>query len=151
MSHNGIAPKVVKGEGGKLLNVLGDPVTIKLRGADTGGTFSQVLAGAEPNGGPPLHVHHNEDEAFYVLEGELEIRVGDELHAATPGTLVYGPKGIPHTFRNVGQTPAKMLVTLIPAGFERFFEEVHELGTAGPPPVDQVVALGKSYNLDFLL
>jgi quercetin dioxygenase-like cupin family protein len=151
MSKVGIVPKVIKSEGGKTLNVLGDPVMIKLRGDETGGAFSQIIAGAEPNCGPPLHVHHNEDETFYVLEGELEIRIGDQLHVGTPGTLVFGPRNIPHTFRNVGQAPAKMLVTLVPAGFERFFEEVHELGTAGPPPVDQVVALGRTYNLDFLL
>ncbi len=151
MSTKSITPKVIKGSNGKLLSVLGSPVTIKLRGEDTGGAFSQVIAGANPNDGPPLHVHHNEDEAFYVLEGELEIRIGDELHAATPGTLVYGPKGIPHTFRNVGSTYAEMLVTLIPAGFENFFEEAHELGLAGPPQVDDVVAAGRKYDLDFLL
>jgi len=151
MDSKEIAAKVVKSDAGRILNVLGDPNIIKLRGEDTGGKFAQVIVGAAPNSGPPLHVHHDEDEIFYVLDGELEFRVGDELYVAPPGTVVYGPKDIPHTFRNVGQVPAQMLVTMIPAGFERFLEEVHELGTAGPPTISTLVALGRAYNLDFLL
>ena len=77
----------------------GSLMRIKARAADTGGAFG-LVEGSFPEGfGPPLHVHHREDEGFYVLEGEIRFRQGDDEFVAGRGTLVWGPRGVPHAFK----------------------------------------------------
>ncbi len=92
-----------------------------------GGAFSLVEWAAAPGfPGPPLHIHRVTDEAFYVLEGTFGFQVGKETRDADAGTFVFAPKGLAHTFWNQGPTRARMLVTLSPPGFERYFEELAE-------------------------
>ncbi|MBJ7602164.1 MAG: cupin domain-containing protein [Candidatus Dormibacteraeota bacterium] len=81
-----------------------------------------------PGDGPPLHTHANEDEAWYVLEGELRFRLGAELRGAPAGTFVFVARGTPHCFQNVGQQAARVLVLFTPSGMERFFDRF-----ASPP------------------
>jgi quercetin dioxygenase-like cupin family protein len=69
--------------------------------------------------GPPLHTHASWDEGFYVLAGEMTLRAGAEVVAAKPGTFVFAPRGVPHTFANHTSEDARMLVLFTPAGFER--------------------------------
>ena len=77
----------------------GSLMRIKARAADTGGAFG-LVEGSFPEGfGPPLHIHHREDEGFYVLEGEIRFRQGDDEFVAGRGTLVWGPRGVPHAFK----------------------------------------------------
>jgi len=132
------------------LDVVGDVIRIHLDGAATGGSLAIVEEITPPGGGPPPHVHRNEDEAFYVLEGELEFLLGDRWTRVAPGASVFGPRGVPHTFRNVGAASSRVLAVLTPAGFERFFEEVDRLAAAGPPPPQQLIELGARYGLEFL-
>lgn len=132
------------------LGVVGDVVRIHLDGAATGGAFALVEEITPPGGGPPPHVHHHEDEAFFVVEGDVEFLLGDRWVAAPAGTSVFGPRGVPHTFRNAGTTPCRMLVTIAPAGFERFFEEVDRLAVNEPPAPETLIALGQRYGLEFL-
>jgi quercetin dioxygenase-like cupin family protein len=116
----------------------GGPVTLvttKVTGNQTGGLYS-IVEVLEPYGAAaPLHVHHNEDEAFYVLEGEMTFYVGEETYKAGPGSFVFGPKDVPHTY-TVDSGPAKLLFVLSPAGFEGFIEAVSEPAQARtlPPP-----------------
>lgn len=142
--------KIVPPGQGQVLSVLGDFITCRATGADTGGAYSLVETNTPPRVGPPLHVHHREDEGFYVIAGEFEIQVGDRTLHATPGTFAFLPRDIPHRFQNVGSTTGKLLVTLSPPGFERFFEEVHDLSRQGPPQIEKVVALGRKYDLEFV-
>jgi mannose-6-phosphate isomerase-like protein (cupin superfamily) len=79
----------------------------------------------------PLHVHHDNDEGFYVLEGELVIQIGDERHQLTPGSYAFGPRGVPHAYRNVGDGPAEILVIYRPGNFVSMTEEL-----AGISPLD---------------
>jgi quercetin dioxygenase-like cupin family protein len=74
----------------------------------------------DPWAGPPLH-HHDFDEAFYVLEGELTFQLGDEVTTAGPGTLAFAPRGSDHTLANLGDAVARYLLVITPAGFERYF------------------------------
>src|SRR3990172_1415662 len=136
---------------GKVLSVLGDFITCKISGVETGGLYSLVETNTPPQAGPPLHAHHREDEGFYVLAGEFEIQVGDRTLRATPGTFAFLPREIPHRFQNVGPTTGKLLVTISPPGFEKFFEEGHNLSQQGPPQITEVVALGRKYDLEFIL
>ena len=83
----------------------------------------------------PLHVHENEDEVFYVLEGEHVYQVGDEEFRVGPGGMVFAPRGIPHAQRRVVPGEGRELVLTSPGGFEGFFRELaaaHEAGTLGP-------------------
>jgi len=132
------------------LRVFAEEVRILLAGEETGGQYAMIETAAPPGGGPPLHVHRREDEAFYVREGQFEVRVGEETLCATPGTFLFAPRGIPHTYRNVGPERGLLIVAISPPGFERFFEELDALCRDGPPPMDEVTWLAGRYELTFL-
>jgi mannose-6-phosphate isomerase-like protein (cupin superfamily) len=98
-------------------------MTIKATAADTEGQLGLVEADFPGDfGGPPLHVHSREDEAFYVLDGEIRFRQGDEESVARQGDYVFGPRGVPHSFK-VGEGGARALVLAMPAGLEEMFAE----------------------------
>ena len=99
--------------------------TIKATGKETGGRYTLVEV-LEPEGEEaPLHVHHNEDEAFWVIEGDLTFEVGDEVIEASAGSFLFGPKDIPHRY-TVNSGPARLLFVLSPAGFEEFIYATSE-------------------------
>jgi quercetin dioxygenase-like cupin family protein len=107
-------------------------VTVKVAGAETGNAFSQIEVDDPRGGGTPLHVHHNEDETFYVLEGELTFLVGDERIDVGAGDFLFAPRDIPHAYA-VRSERARILSTISPAGIEQVFVS---LGTpvAGDEP-----------------
>ena len=128
------------GEGGTREHPLGGEVAFKVRGEQADGSltaFETVVAAGE---GPPLHTHAHEDETLYVLEGEVRFKVGDELHAAPPGSFVFVPRGMRHTFQNVGDEPARILIHFTPSGMERFFDRFAELDEPGPDAFEQAAA-----------
>lgn len=128
------APIVVgPGEGARIEGPAGGPLTFKARGEETNGSLTAVENVIAPGDGPPLHVHAGEDEAWYVLEGELRFRLGEKLAHAPAGTFVFVPRGTPHCFQNSGDRPARILVLFTPAGMERFFDRFAALP---PGPVD---------------
>ena len=122
----------------------------------SGGVIGVFESAVQAHGGPPLHVHHNEDEAFYVLEGEITVYVGDEKIEAEPGTWVYGPREVPHGFRIGGTSPARFLLLYTPAGFEQYFVEVGEpareltLPPAEPPNMERLMSVAPKYDIDIL-
>src|ERR687896_1942460 len=105
---------------------LGGLATIKATGKETGGLYTLVEV-LEPEGEAPLHVHHREDEGFWVLEGEVTFEVGEETTKASPGSFLLGPKDVPHRY-TVESGPAKLLFVLSPAGFEEFVYATSEPG-----------------------
>src|SRR4028118_1746717 len=122
-SKKGVA-HVRPAEGRRSLRVFGELVTCKVTGDQTGGAYSLFEATTQPGTGPPPHVHHREDESFYILKGEYEFLVGGDALKAEAGSLLYVPKGTLHTHRNVGEGAGRMLATPTPGGlYERFFEE----------------------------
>jgi len=86
--------------------------------------------------GPPLHWHKVTNEAFYVLEGIMTFRMGEEVFKGTPGAMVYIPTGVLHTFSNQEEAPARFLTFLYPGGFEEYFKELAALAQSEPswPP-----------------
>lgn len=90
---------------------------------ETGGQFSLFDLTVSPETGPPPHIHRDQDEAFYVLEGEITLTLGNQTIVAEPGTFAYVPRGRRHRFQNLRSTPARMLALTIPSGFEGFFAE----------------------------
>jgi len=136
---------IVRGAGeGKAVSILGDPHTFKATKAETGGAYA-LIEGTIIGEGPPLHIHETEEEAFYVLEGALRIRIGERTVTAGPGAFVLIPRGTVHTFAREGPAPARILVILSPAGLETFFEEI-----AGPPDLEKIQALAPKYHLQIV-
>ncbi len=106
---------------------------LKVSSADTGGRATVFDTIRHSPGGPPLHLHHDQDEWFYVTEGKFDIRVGDNVFSLAPGDSVLAPKGIPHSFRNTSQT-GRLMVTFLPAGtMEEFFAAGSAAGQMSPP------------------
>ena len=140
----------IASSGGTKLNVLGIPMVIRLHGRDTGGVLSAVESHDVPGGGPPLHIHHREDETFQILEGEYEWTVGDKTFVATKGATLFAPRGIPHTYRYVGQAPGRLMCVITPSGFEGFFEDISALSKAQQQEIPRVLEIAKKYELEFL-
>ena len=101
----------------------GDEVTFLVTGEETDGASFMSELSVPPGGGPPPHIHHREDESFYIREGTFAIRVGDVTVTALPGDFVHVPRGTVHCFRNTSSVQAKMLVSFTPSGMEKFFAE----------------------------
>jgi quercetin dioxygenase-like cupin family protein len=123
-------------------------------GADsTAGAFSLVEAIEQPGSAAPLHVHHGEAEAFYVLEGRIELTCGDRTLTASAGDFVSAPKGVPHKYAVVGETPARVLLLFSRPGFESFFAEGGtplDQPPSGPPDPEVMRRLLEKYDLDLL-
>jgi quercetin dioxygenase-like cupin family protein len=136
----------------------GDVYRFLVTGAESGGAYFAMEAFVPPGGGPPPHIHRNEDETFYVLEGEIEFLLGNELITGGAGDFVNVPRGIVHRFHNAGATTARMILTFTPAGIEHFFEETLEraLSPTQTPPdnLDEVAAryaaAAPRYGLEFV-
>jgi quercetin dioxygenase-like cupin family protein len=114
-------------------------IATKVTGAETGGSFAQIES-IDPRGtATPLHVHRNEEESFYVLEGELTVLVDDERLQLGVGDFALVPRGVPHAYV-VRSAVARMLVTFSPAGFEQAFPDLGVAVAASPePPVETVI------------
>ena len=104
--------------------VLGDTYTFIIKGAETDGRYAVLEISSPPGSGPPLHTHTKESGGFYVIHGEFSFQYGDDKTVAKPGAFLHQKKGIPHTFKNIGNSTGHLLFTIIPAGFENFFAEV---------------------------
>lgn len=131
-------PRVVHvpaGEGEALWTV-GDTYTYKATSETTNGALFFMEASVPPQGGPPPHRQPNMDEAFYVLEGEVEVRGSDRSFTARVGSFVFIPRSAPHAFRNVGTRPMTMLVLAVPGGLEQFLRAAGQpAGEGAAPPV----------------
>jgi len=136
---------------GERLFVVGDEVCVKLSGKDTGGQHALFEIHTPPGAGPPPHIHTREDETFILLEGDYEFLVGSESKRAKGGDIVFGPRNVPHTYKNVGTSPSRMYVLCTPSGFEDFFRRVNKEIGRGEPDVPRLVQIGADAGLSFLL
>lgn len=136
----------------------GDLYSLLVTGQETNNAFFQFEAVVPQGGGPPPHVHSREDESFYVVSGSLEILLGDKTYQAKRGDFVFIPRGTVHRFKNVGSDTAMQLVTFVPAGMEKFFQEVFPEAKdrhAAPPPVTEELIrrmneAAPKYGLEFV-
>jgi mannose-6-phosphate isomerase-like protein (cupin superfamily) len=126
-------------------------IAVKVSGKDNGGAFAVLEVPTAMGSGPPLHVHHVENEWFYALEGEYDIQVGDQIFHLKPGGSAFGPRMIPHTWHDVGPVPGKMLVVAQPAGhIEAFTEDLEKLVAAGPPSPAAFKALFQKHDMEIV-
>jgi quercetin dioxygenase-like cupin family protein len=131
---------ILPGEGARSLWVLGELLTYKIPSQQTGGAYALFEVITHPRSGPPPHIHHREDESFYVLEGDYEFLIGGETLRVGAGSLLYFLKGTLHAHKYVGEGVGRMLLTQTPGGlYECFFEGVGEPAVDGEvrPPVFQ--------------
>src|SRR5262245_12352285 len=112
-------------------------ISVKVSGAETNGALAQVETDDPLGTAPPLHIHHNEEETFYVLDGELSVFVDGEELALRAGDFAIVPRGVPHAYL-VRSEQARMLVTFSPAGFEQAFTELGLPAVDAEPPADPV-------------
>jgi quercetin dioxygenase-like cupin family protein len=120
------------GCGGRF-HVPGGPYVIKLAGEQTGGSLAVLESTFQPGEGAPPHLHRGHDETFHVVSGTFRLRCDDRVIEAGPGGFMHVPRTHPHSFTAIGDTPATILVTLTPAGFEHFFIEAAALAASGRP------------------
>jgi quercetin dioxygenase-like cupin family protein len=130
--------RMVPGNEGKKVWMTGIMVTIKADSHMTAGAYAVFEDLVLPGQGMRLHVHTREDETLYVLEGELQVVLGDQTYSARVGDFAHMARGIPHRFQNISDKPARMVLSYSPGGFEQFFLDVGKPVTdpeAAPPEV----------------
>ena len=127
-------------------------IAVLASASDTDGALG-VIEVASPRGAvPPLHVHQREDEAFYVLEGDYSVLIGDDVIKASPGAWVWGPRGVPHGYQ-IDSERGRHLSLTMPGGFEAFFEEVTAIATPSADPrqeMGRLTAVAARYGVELL-
>jgi mannose-6-phosphate isomerase-like protein (cupin superfamily) len=152
-------PFSFRGSGeGKLIGIVGDVYRMLATAEETNGRCSIWEATVFTGGGPPTHIHENEDEGFFVLEGEMQFQAPSGTVMGGPGFFAYLPIGVPHSFRNVGQPVARMLIFTAPGGVEKLFERAGQVFQTAPteaqPPDEQEIQrlhdLAEEYGIEFI-
>jgi quercetin dioxygenase-like cupin family protein len=149
-------PRILSQEEGQPYWYLNGVMNIKLTAADTNGQFSLVDELVPAGSTTPYHIHHNEDETFYIIEGEAEFVVDGRLVSAKTGAVIFLPKNVPHGFRIIGDRPARILNFLTPGGAEQLFVQAGEPAASLelPPPsklnIPKVIEVAKKLNCEVL-
>ena len=156
MTHH---PTIRKPGEGRTIAVVGDVYRFLATGEDTDGKYAMWEAIVPPGGGPPPHVHSREEEGFYILEGEITLQIGDERLVATAGMFANMPVGTPHSFKNESDRPAKMLISVAPAGSGedvlRGWRAGRQGATTAPPPtkeeIEKMLEIAPKYGIEIRL
>ena len=122
----------------------------RMKSNETNGVFSVIELVTEPGQGVATHVHQHEDELVYVIDGELEVTLGDQKMSAGAGIMALLPRGIPHGFTNVGNRPSRLLDVILPGKFDNYFVELDKLYRAGEPSSEQLDKLAQQYGVKYL-
>lgn len=142
----GVKPFALSTMEGERIDWMGDPTLLKITSASTGGLYAVAEIVSTPQSIVPLHVHHREDEAFYILDGEVDFWVGSDEVRAGPGAFVFGPRDLPHRYAVRSQS-ARMLMVFSPGGFEGF---IRETGAPMDRP-DATVSIPEDVDLEMML
>jgi quercetin dioxygenase-like cupin family protein len=127
--------------------VLGDQVDMLVTHKMTGGSSATLLEFSPPGGGPPPHRHQNEDETFYVVEGDYEFLVDGDRVKASAGDSSYRGRGTIHGFRNCGTTIGRILIFVQPGGFQNYLEEISPLSV--PADLSKLIEISNRYGTFF--
>jgi mannose-6-phosphate isomerase-like protein (cupin superfamily) len=138
---------------GENFAMAGSSFSLKATAERTDGAFFLSETVVEPGfAGPPLHIHHRLTDMFYVLEGVLTFRIGDDTVEGPPGTFVCAPPGVPHTFSNPSSEPVRFLNFNLPGGFETYMRELAAAWAenGGPPDPATIGEIGSRHDIEVL-
>ena len=142
-------PEFVSSNDGTVFNILGQMVTVKVHSTEGNGNYVFEIS-TPPGFGIPPHVHSNEDEVMYVLDGDLEVMVGSKVYKAGPGDCMSLIRNTPHGYSNTGTSSSRVLVYVSPGqGFEEFFNQLRQF-PPGPPDMDKLNSLCEKYGMQNL-
>jgi mannose-6-phosphate isomerase-like protein (cupin superfamily) len=152
-----LAPLAVGKDEGEAIWWFGSLAVIKATGADTGGATSMIEITEPPDFEGPLHVHHREEEGFYILEGSATFQIGDRTVEARAGDYLLGPRDVPHKF-DTGSEGCRMLFIMTPAGFEGLVREMGEPAerrilppmSDDEPDMERVAQIAEKYGCELL-
>jgi mannose-6-phosphate isomerase-like protein (cupin superfamily) len=152
----GSTSRLIEAGGGDAIWFFGSLIEIKADGHADANAYDFFDMTMPVGYAPPLHAHREEDEAFFLLEGELALVCGEDRARLKPGGFVHLPKGIPHSFRVEGEHPARVLVFSVPSGVLSFFAAIGEPATArilppvDPHDVERMQAAADKYGIELL-
>src|SRR6202162_5518651 len=144
------AKVLARGEGLRLQSGPGRDLVFKVTGEDTGGAFDYFIVEVAPHGGPPLHVHHRQEETIHILKGKYKVRIGDEVFQCNEGGFAYLPSGVPHAFLNLTDEPGEIVVVYTPGGGHKFYEELGPITRRVPRDPTAIAALFEKYDMTLL-
>jgi quercetin dioxygenase-like cupin family protein len=145
------APTVVAaGEGLRLRSGPGRDLIFKVTGDQTRGLLDYFIVEVAPHGGPPLHVHHKQEEAIHVVKGRFKVRIGEDEFELEDGGFAYLPSGEPHAFLNLTDEPAELIVVYTPGGGHRFYEELGPATRAANPNRAEIAAIFERHGMSLL-
>jgi mannose-6-phosphate isomerase-like protein (cupin superfamily) len=148
METNFSTPLNVPGEQDETLSVIGHDINVIIGGERTADAYSIFELNVPPNVGPGLHIDKAWDEWWFVIEGTFAFTLNGEPAELTAGGFAHGAKGIPHTFKNVGETTGKLVMVTMPSGLEKFFRNVHQASLNGRPDKEAFVKIMRSHNIE---
>jgi quercetin dioxygenase-like cupin family protein len=128
----------------------GRDLIFKVTGDDTGGALDYFVVQVAPKNGPPLHVHHIQEETIHVLKGRFKVRIGDDIFHLNEGGFAYLPSKVPHAFVNLTDETAEIIVVYTPGGGHRFYEELGPLTRNGKPDPKDVAAVFDRHDMSLL-
>ena len=145
-------PKIVTaGSGLERRSVPGESFVYKLTGDDSGGTLDYFIVTIDPKIGPPLHLHHNQNEVFHFLKGRYKVQIGEQISICESGDFAYIPAGTPHAFVNISDEVGEFIAVFTPGGTDKFFEEFGPMMNAGDPPdQEKIAALMEEHGMTLL-
>src|SRR5438552_17137592 len=138
------------GEGLRLQSGPGRDLIFKVTGEETGGAFDYFIVEVAAHGGPPLHVHHKQEETIRVMRGLYKIRIGEEIFRCEEGGFAYLPSQVPHAFVNLTDVPGEIVVVYTPGGGHKFYEELGPLTRSGSPDPKVVGQLFAKHGMTLL-
>ena len=128
----------------------GRNLVFKVTGEDTNGAFDYIIVEVAPGGGPPLHVHHKQEETIHVLKGRFKIRIGDEVFRCEEGGFAYLPSRVPHAFLNLTDEPGEIVIVYTPGGGHRFYEELGPVSRSANPDPEAIAAVFTRHDMALL-
>lgn len=137
-------------EGLRLPSGPGRDLVFKVTGEDTQGALDYFTCEVAPHGGPPLHVHHNQDETLHVQSGRFKVRIGDHEHILETGGFAYMPAELPHAFLNLTDQPAELIIVFAPGGGHTFFEELGPATRTANPDRAEIAAIFQRHGMTLL-
>ncbi len=129
---------------------LGGHYTTTVDRRDSGGIVGMFVAEVPAGNGPPIHIHHNEDEVIHVTQGEYEMWLDGTISRLKPGQSIFLPRGVPHTFHIISEVPGRNVTVLTPGGFEQFFPDVAARNLRIPQDAGAMAELSDRYGITFL-